>query len=100
MSGGRAQPPSNVVAGPAGGGILDGALAPALHQPVWDDPVAAAVAECVWKDLAEPDRRPSPWSGGSGGASFCDPRLNPDQALAVCRSWVEAHRNTTEEEKR
>ena len=44
------------------------------------------VAECVWGDPAEIGDGPVPVPGVT--PSFCDPRLNPAQAVEVVRAWA------------
>ena len=47
------------------------------------------VAECVWDDLPEAGAdRAAPSARPGVPASFCDPRLNPAQAVEVVRAWA------------
>ena len=68
----------------------------AFHQAVLDSGGTPAglhlettpfdVAECVWGDPAEIGDGPVPVPGVT--PSFCDPRLNPAQAVEVVRAWA------------
>ncbi|GAA2514101.1 3-deoxy-7-phosphoheptulonate synthase [Winogradskya humida] len=51
------------------------------------------VAECVWQDPAELDPTAVP-------TSYCDPRLNPAQAVEVARAWANPSTPITRKETR